>query len=101
MSTFVGQGRGDVTAAELDRWVRFVYEADTAHRDRPHGGVAPTVIAAEAATEHRHRTTVKRHLGSDDRVDVTTGIGPRGSRVVFVPATDAFEPVVTEGPLNV
>jgi hypothetical protein len=93
MSTFVGEGRGDVTDRELDRWVRFVYESDAEHRDRPHGGVAPTVIAAEAATEHRHRTTVKRHLGADDRVDAATGIGPRGSRVVFVPAQESFEPV--------
>lgn len=98
MSTFVGEGRGDVTDRELDRWVRFVYEADTEHRDRPNGGVAPTVIAAEVAAEHRHRTTVKRHLGADDRVDATTGIGPRGSRVTFVPVEESFEPVVEEVP---
>jgi hypothetical protein len=91
MSTFVGEGRGDVTAAEIERWVRFVYQADAEHRDAPNGGVPPAVIAAEAASEHRHRVTVRRHLDDDDRVETTTGIGPRGARLTFVPAADTNE----------
>ena len=74
MSTFVGEGRGDVTAAEIERWVRFVYQADDEHRDTC-GGVPPAVIAAEAASEHR----------------------PSGPRLTFVPAADTNEVLLDVG----
>ena len=96
MSTFVGEGRGDVTAAEIERWVRFVYQADDEHRDTC-GGVPPAVIAAEAASEHRHRVTVRRHLENDQRVETTNGIGPSGPRLTFVPAADTNEVLLDVG----
>lgn len=95
MTTFVGEGRGNVIAEELDEWVRFVYEAGEEHRDDPNGGVPPAAIAEEAAAEHRHRATVRRHLENDPRVARTTGIGPRGPRFSFVPAPHMEEAVDT------
>ena len=95
MSTFVGQGRGNVTAEEIDEWVRFVYKADEEHRDAPNGGVPPSVIAEEVAAEHRHRATVRRRLENDRRVVRTTGIGPRGPRFTFAPAPHIEDPIDT------
>ena len=95
MSTFVGKGRGNVTAEELDEWVRFVYEAEEEYRDAPNGSVAPAVIAEEVAAEHRHRATVRRRLENDHRVVRTTGIGPRGPRFTFAPAPHLEEEIDT------
>jgi hypothetical protein len=82
--TFVGQGRGDVTAAEIDQWIEFLSEADREHRDPPIGGIAPSVIAEEVASEHRHPSTIRRHLERDGRAEEFVGIGPNGERTSFV-----------------
>jgi len=89
MSTPANRRQEAVSPQELDVWVRFVYNAAEEHRDAPDHGVAPAVIAAEAAADGRHRATVHRNLKADHRVEAAIGIGPRGERTTFVPASEA------------
>jgi len=100
--SYVGDGLGHVTDAEVDRWVRFVREAERDHRDAA-GGVAPQTIA-ETIAPHRHPDTVRDALEADERVRARIGMGEHGPRHSFVAAAPvgvtAAEPDVAVAELS-
>jgi hypothetical protein len=82
--------RGQVSDAEVDRWVQVVKDFVVVEDLRDiNGGVAPQTII-DVLDSPRHPQTVRRHLRDDNRVESRFGVGrshqhkPRDS---FVPAS--------------